>query len=278
MRSPMLVRKRFAQGFLNCAIVFTLVVAAIVGGCTPTPLGDLNSHIIPYEGELKHVSVAEVKFAYPTGIVREAPGGAGGVVAGTSVAPVAGMTVGGAFAGAGTALGTMIELERAEIDSKIVNKRFKELSMDQNIAESLRASLVGHLRNSSFIVPAQQGSPNVQAKLLAVITGYGFGSPNSLTFRRKPVLSVQAVLITNPPFEINWQTNEKRRLCGLQIVDPEQHHLIWQKVVWVNPFWRLPSHTLAEYLDDPKMTKEAFKVACDKVVERLISDLKETFE
>ena len=86
------------------------------------------------------------------------------------------------------------------------------------------------------------------------------------------------MLIANPPFQINWKTDEDESLCDLEILNPDQHPLIWAQSTAIVLSSDVPSYFLVEFLDDPNKIREAFKSSCDIVADQLVSDLIKTLK
>ena len=250
------------------AIVLAFLLSINAGGCGPE---GLSSRVRPYPGRLRTVCVSEVEFVVSRGTVGERSTAYAPAMLQMNVTSAAGPVAGGAAGGFAAGLGSAIAKEQAELNAEILNQRFDELSMPEFIAETLRKSLVTDLRGSSLTGPDSQDNSRPQAELVAVVRNYGFGPPNTLTFKTTPTMTVQAMLVTNPPFEVDWQVNKNGTIVDFQTIDPGEHELIWTKTTY--PFGKLPSYTLVSYLDDPDKTKEAFTAACRAVSKQLVEDL-----
>lgn len=254
-------------------VVLALVLSVIVGGCATTE--GLSSRVTPYQGQLKQASVSEVEFISSMGTVGAvSTAGVSAMMVSSNLTPIYGLAVGGAAAGFAAGLSHDIDQERAVVNMKIMNQRFDELSLPEFIAETLRKSLVADLKESRLFESASQDNSQPQAELVAVVISYGFGPMSSLTYKTKPVLKVQAMLVTNPPFEIDWQVDKKGIIVDFEITGSDEHKLIWTKTVWTLS-WKLPSYDFVAYLDDPDKTRAGFKAACQMVSDKLVKDLTE---
>jgi hypothetical protein len=255
------------------AVVLAFLLSINVCGCAPE---GLSSRVTPYPGRLRTVSVSEVEFVASEVAVGERSTAYASAMVTTNVTSAAGPVAGGAAGGFAAGLGSAIAQEQARLNAKILNQRFNELSIPEFIAEALRKSLVADLRESSMIESDPQDNSRPQAQLVAVVRNYGFGPVDTLTFKTKPTMTVQAMLMTNPPFDVNWKVNKNGMIVDFETSDSGEHELIWTKTAWTNPFGKLPSYTLVSYLDDPDKTKEAFTAACRALSNQLVEDLTKT--
>lgn len=79
----------------------------------------------------------------------------------------------------------------------------------------------------------------------------------------RPVVTISATLIAKPPVEIIRAEDE------LQVIDPANHPILYQRVESTAKGDKVPYHLSKEYSDSPEVFKDAFREAIHLVVQRI---------
>ena len=228
-----------------------------------------------YKASVKYVSVSRgIRSPGPQDAIKSmgAAGGAAAAMPGV-VASGVGAAIAAPVVGLAAGVGAIIEGKRAKAISNMLDKR---IDLGKYISQTLFEKFVTSLKESmafEYVEPIEQIKPD--AEFLLIVTQYGFGSGRYCQ-KRKPILGVVGMLVSNPPFQINWKEGGPICSYSLEIEDSDQHPIIWRKSSKLNgKAPTLPSYTMTEYLDDPENIREVFSKACEIVASEMIKDLKE---
>lgn len=167
----------------------------------------------------------------------------------------------------------------------------KAIDVKKVVGEILWEQFVERLKRCpgfQYVGPEHRREADAEFVLIVTASGLCQGSVwQSLEFL--PVLKVEAILIRNPPFDVDWRIGAAHEHMeeaqntfhipwfNLSPKDIQEHPVVWrQYAIWKSQALEQPHATIETYASSPDRFRGAFEWAAQRVADTLLRELEGT--
>lgn len=171
-------------------------------------------------------------------------------------------------AAGGGVIGAVVVIQKQKEFTAQVSRN---TDFQQVIKETLRESFANAIKaHPGWILVDSNTNQKADAAFVLSVPRMGVDNPPpsfSMSMNMKieysPSITISAMLIENPPFEVVQVDNKT------QVLDPMNHPVLYQRTERVSGRDKLPCHSSNQYAYNPVVFKSAVKDAVDLAVKRI---------